>query len=177
MSQPLQSLPGFRDFSPRDCAVRNYMFETWRSAATRYGFSEWEGPLLESTDLYRRKSGDEIVGQLFHFTDKGEREVALRPELTPTLARVVAARHREFKKPLKWFQIGRCLRYEAPQKGRLREFYQWNADILGEASAEADAELIALGIDALRLFGFGPAEVAVRVSDPRFGTRSSLPKN
>jgi histidyl-tRNA synthetase len=165
MSQPLQSLPGFRDFSPRDCAVRNYVFETWRSTAARYGFSEWEGPLLESTDLYRRKSGEEIVGQLFHFTDKGEREVALRPELTPTLARVVAARHREFKKPLKWFQIGSCFRYEAPQKGRLREFYQWNADILGEASTEADAELIALGIDALRMFGFGPAEVAVRVSD------------
>ena len=136
-SSAIASLPGFRDLTPRECAVRNYVFAAWRTAAARAGFVEWEGPMLESTDLYRKKSGDEIIGQLFHFTDKGEREVALRPELTPTLARIVAARHRDFKKPLKWFQIGPCFRYEAPQKGRLREFYQWNADILGEASPAA----------------------------------------
>lgn len=161
------SLPGFRDLTPRECAVRNHVFAAWRAASARAGFVEWEGPTLESTDLYRKKSGDEIVGQLFHFVDKGDREVALRPELTPTLARVVAARHRDFKKPLKWFQAGTCFRYEAPQKGRLREFYQWNADILGEESTAADAELIALGIDALQELGFTAEDFAVRLSDRR----------
>ncbi len=153
--------------TPRECAARNHVFAAWRGAAARAGFAEWEGPMLESTDLYRKKSGDEIVDQLFHFLDKGEREVALRPELTPTLARVVAARHRDFKKPLKWFQVGTCFRYETPQKGRLREFYQWNVDILGEESAAADAELIAVGIDALRSLGFGADDFAVRLSDRR----------
>lgn len=164
-SSAIASLPGFRDLPPRECAVRNHVFAAWRAAAARAGFVEWEGPVLESTDLYRKKSGDEIVGQLFHFTDKGDREVALRPELTPTLARIVAARHRDFKKPLKWFQIGACFRYEAPQKGRLREFYQWNADILGEPSPAADAELIALGIEAMRALGFTIEDFAVRLSD------------
>ena len=170
-STALVSLPGFRDLTPRECARRNHVFAAWREAASRAGFVEWEGPTLESTDLYRKKSGDEIVGQLFHFVDKGEREVALRPELTPTLARVVAARHRDFKKPLKWFQIGPCFRYEAPQKGRLREFYQWNADILGEESPAADAELIALGIEALRALGFTAEDFAVRLSDRRLWNR------
>lgn len=108
----MQPLPGFRDFLPDDCAARNYIFARWRDVARRYGFVEWDGPLLEPTDLYKKKSGDEIVGQLFNFIDKGEREVALRPELTPTLARVVAAHEREFKKPLKWFSIGQFFRYE-----------------------------------------------------------------
>jgi len=164
-SSVISSLPGFRDLSPPECAVRNHIFAAWRVAATRAGFVEWDGPVLESTDLYRKKSGEEIVGQLFHFTDKGEREVALRPELTPTLARMVAARHRDFKKPLKWFQMGACFRYEAPQKGRLREFNQWNADILGEASPAADAELIALGIEAMQVLGFTSEDFAVRLSD------------
>jgi histidyl-tRNA synthetase len=166
-SSTLISLPGFRDLTPRECAARNHVFAAWRAAAARAGFMEWEGPTLESTDLYRKKSGDEIVGQLFHFVDKGERAVALRPELTPTLARVVAARHRDFKKPLKWFQIGSCFRYEAPQKGRLREFYQWNVDILGEEAPAADAELLAVGIDALRALGFTADDFAVRLSDRR----------
>ncbi|MFN0130613.1 MAG: histidine--tRNA ligase [Verrucomicrobiales bacterium] len=167
-SSAFASLPGFRDLPPRECAARNHVFAAWREAARRAGFVEWEGPTLESTELYRKKSGDEIVGQLFHFVDKGEREVALRPELTPTLARVAAARHRDFKKPMKWFQIGSCYRYEAPQKGRLREFYQWNLDILGDDSPAADAELIAVGIDALRLLGFTADDFAVRLSDRRF---------
>jgi len=163
----ISSLPGFRDLTPRECAARNHVFAAWRGASSRAGFVEWEGPTLESTDLYRKKSGDEIVAQLFHFEDKGERDVALRPELTPTLARVVAARQREFKKPLKWFQIGSCFRYEAPQKGRLREFYQWNLDLLGEESPAADAELIAIGIAALRALGFTEQDFAVRLSDRR----------
>ena len=171
MSQSIQSLPGFRDCFPPECAVRNYVFDVWRSVAGRYGFFEWEGPALESAELYRRKSGDEITGQLFAFTDKGDREVALRPELTPTLARMMSAGHRQYKKPIKWFQIGPCYRYEAPQKGRLREFHQWNCDIIGEAAPEADAELIALGIDALRELGFSARDFGVRISDRRLWDR------
>ena len=119
----MQPLPGFRDFLPTECAIRNYIFAKWREVARRYGFVEWDGPVLEPTELYRKKSGAEIVDQLFNFTDKGEREVAMRPELTPTLARVVAAHEREFKKPLKWFSIGQFFRYEKQQRGRLREHY------------------------------------------------------
>ncbi|MEZ5304962.1 MAG: histidine--tRNA ligase [Verrucomicrobiales bacterium] len=159
------TLPGFRDFFPEDCAARNYLFEIWRAAASRYGFVEYEGPVLEGTELYTAKSGAEITEQLFCFTDKGNREVAMRPELTPTLARMAAARQRDYRKPLKWFGIGRFFRYEKQQRGRLREFYQFNADILGEASPAADAELIALGIDVMRALGFGEADFAVRLSD------------
>ncbi len=140
----MQTLPGFRDFLPDDCAVRNYIFAQWREVSRRYGFVEWDGPVLEPTELYQKKSGPEIVGQLFNFTDKGDREVAMRPELTPTLARVVAAHEREFKKPLKWFSIPQCFRYEKQQRGRLREHFQLNCDIIGEASVEADVELIAV---------------------------------
>src|SRR5436309_9451314 len=111
----MQSLPGFRDFLPEDCAARNYIFARWRDAARRYGFVEWDGPVLEPTGLYTKKSGPEIVAQLFNFTDKGEREVALRPELTPTLARVVATHDREFKKPHKWFSITQCFSYVKQQ--------------------------------------------------------------
>jgi histidyl-tRNA synthetase len=164
----MQPLPGFRDFLPDDCARRNYIFAKWREVARRYGFVEWDGPVLEPTELYTRKSGPEIVGQLFNFTDKGEREVAMRPELTPTLARVVAAHDREFKKPLKWFSIPQCFRYEKQQRGRLREHFQFNADIIGEASLNADIETIALCIDLLRAFGFGESDFVVRVSDREF---------
>jgi histidyl-tRNA synthetase len=164
----MQSLPGFRDFLPKDCAARNYIFERWREVARRYGFAEWDGPILEPTALYTKKSGPEIVAQLFNFTDKGDREVAMRPELTPTLARVVAAHDREFKKPLKWFSIPQCFRYEKQQRGRLREHYQFNADIIGESSLEADVELIALCVDLLRAFGFRAEDVVVRVSDREF---------
>jgi len=164
----MQSLPGFRDFLPKDCATRNYVFARWREVARRYGFAEWDGPLLEPTALYTKKSGPEIVAQLFNFTDKGDREVAMRPELTPSLARVVAAHDREFKKPLKWFSIPQCFRYEKQQRGRLREHYQFNADIIGESSLEADVELIALCVDLLRAFGFTAEDVVVRVSDREF---------
>jgi histidyl-tRNA synthetase len=164
----MQPLPGFRDFLPNDCARRNYIFAKWREVARRYGFVEWDGPVLEPTELYTKKSGPEIVGQLFNFTDKGEREVAMRPELTPTLARVVAAHDREFKKPLKWFSIPQCFRYEKQQRGRLREHFQFNADIIGEASLDADVEAIALCIDLLRGFGFSARDVVVRVSDREF---------
>jgi histidyl-tRNA synthetase len=166
----MQTLPGFRDFLPSDCAARNYIFETWRTVARRYGFVEWDGPVLESTELYRKKSGPEIVDQLFNFVDKGEREVAMRPELTPTLARVVAANERAFKKPLKWFSIGQFFRYEKQQRGRLREHFQLNCDIVGEASPAADVELVALCVDVLRGFGLTEKDFVVRISDRGFWT-------
>jgi histidyl-tRNA synthetase len=166
----MQTLPGFRDFLPEDCAKRNYIFARWREVARRYGFAEWEGPVLEATELYKKKSGAEIVDQLFNFTDKGEREVALRPELTPTLARVVAAHEREFRKPLKWFSIGQFFRYEKQQRGRLREHFQLNCDIIGEPDLAADIELVALCIDLLRAFGFTEKDFVVRISDREFWT-------
>src|SRR5437773_2258736 len=166
----MQALPGFRDFLPDDCSVRNYIFARWREVARRYGFLEWDGPVLEATELYKKKSGLEIVDQLFNFTDKGERGVAMRPELTPSLARVVAAHEREFKKPLKWFSIGQFFRYEKQQRGRLREHFQLNCDILGEAGLAADIELVALCIDVLRAFGFGEKDFVVRISDREFWT-------
>ncbi len=166
----MQSLPGFRDFLPEDCAKRNYIFTRWREVARRYAFVEWEGPVLEATELYKKKSGAEIVDQLFNFADKGEREVALRPELTPTLARVVAAHEREFKKPLKWFSIGQFFRYEKQQRGRLREHFQLNCDIIGESDLAADIELVALCIDILRAFGFTEKDFVVRISDREFWT-------
>jgi len=165
MAQKFQTLPGFRDFYPDECAARNYVFETWRRVARRYGFVEYEGPILEPTDLYKRKSGDEIVNQLFCFNDKGKRDVSMRPELTPTLARMAAARQRDFKKPLRWFSIGQFFRYEKQQKGRGREFYQFNCDILGEPNVMADAELIALAIDLMRDLGFTSDDFRIRVSD------------
>ncbi|HEY8834887.1 MAG TPA: histidine--tRNA ligase [Chthoniobacterales bacterium] len=164
----MQPLPGFRDFLPQDWARENYIFGKWWEVARCYGFVQWEGPPLEATELYTKKSGPEIVAQLFNFTDKGERDVALRPELTPSLARVVAAHDREFKKPLKWFSIPQCFRYEKQQRGRLREHFQFNADIIGEASLEADVEMVALCVDLLRGFGFSASDFVVRISDREF---------
>ncbi len=160
-----QTVKGFRDFYPEDCARRNFIFETWRRVARRYGFVEYEGSVIESTDLFRKKSGDEITGQLFCFEDKAGRELSLRPEVTPSLARLAAARQRDYKKPLKWFQIGSCFRYEEPQEGRSREFIQFNADILGDASPGADAELVALAIDTMLAFGVKAEDFAIRLSN------------
>ncbi len=127
-----QALPGFRDFYPADLALRDHMFRTWRQVATRYGFEEYDGPPLEPLELYTAKSGEEIVGQLYSFTDKGGREVSLRPEMTPTLARMVAARANGLKKPIRWFAIPQLFRYERQQRGRLREHFQLNCDLIGE---------------------------------------------
>src|SRR5437870_8133541 len=173
----MQTLPGFRHFLPEQCAVRNHIFACWREVARRYGFVEWEGPVLEPTDLYKKKSGAEIVEQLFHFKDKGDREVALRPELTPTLARVVAAHEREFKKPLKWSSIAQFFRYENQQRGRLREHFQLNCDIIGESDLASDIELVALCIDILRQFGFTEKDFVVRISDREFWTDFLREKN
>lgn len=168
----MERLPGFRDFYPdplphRDvwsADARRHIFETWRRVALRYGFREYDGPPLEPLDLFTKKSGSEIVGQLYNFTDKGSRDVALRPEMTPTLARMVAAHERTYKKPLKWFAIPQLFRYERQQKGRLREHFQFNADIIGEARPEADAELIALLIDSLRALGLSRDDFRIRLS-------------
>ncbi|MCU0771190.1 MAG: histidine--tRNA ligase [Verrucomicrobia bacterium] len=168
----MERLPGFRDFYPEPLPTRDlwssdarrHLFETWRRVAGRYGFREYDGPPLEPLELFTTKSGSEIVGQLYNFKDKGDREVALRPEMTPTLARMAAAHERNYRKPIKWFAIPQLFRYERQQKGRLREHFQFNADIIGESSPEADAELIALLIDSLRALGLTAEDFRIRLS-------------
>ena len=162
-----KALPGFRDFYPDDLALRAHIFRTWRTVATGYGFAEYDGPPLEPLDLYTAKSGDEIVGQLYSFTDKGDRNVALRPEMTPTLARMVAAHAGQLRKPVRWFSIPQLFRYERQQRGRLPEHFQLNCDLIGEAGPLADAEIIGLAIDVMRAFGLGPTDFRVKVSDRR----------
>ena len=168
----MERLPGFRDFYPEplphsdvgSADARQFIFDKWRATARCYGFREYDGPPLEPLELFTTKSGGEIVGQLYNFTDKGERAVALRPEMTPTLARMVAAHERNYKKPIKWFTIPQLFRYERQQKGRLREHFQFNADLIGETDAAADAELIALLIDTLRSFGLTGQDFVIRLS-------------
>ena len=168
----MERLPGFRDFYPEplphsdvgSADARQFIFNKWRETARRYGFREYDGPPLESLELFTTKSGDEIVGQLYNFVDKGGRAVALRPEMTPTLARMIAAHERNYKKPAKWFAIPQLFRYERQQKGRLREHFQFNADLIGETDPAADAELIALLIDTLRSFGLTGKDFVIRLS-------------
>ena len=161
------ALPGFRDFYPQELAERAFIMQTWREVARRYAFVEYDGPPLEPLDLYTRKSGEEIVGQLYHFTDKGGRDVALRPEMTPTVARMVGARANALRKPVRWFAMPQLFRYERQQKGRLREHYQLNVDVFGSAEVAADAELVACAVDIMRAFGLTSDDVVVRVSDRR----------
>ncbi|GAB4239686.1 MAG: histidine--tRNA ligase [Candidatus Methylacidiphilales bacterium] len=163
-----QALPGFRDVYPADAARRDALFETWRRVSERFGFARVDGPPLEPLELYKRKSGEEIVKQLFAFTDQGGREVALRPELTPTVARMVGAHARDFKKPIKWFGIPQLFRYERQQKGRLREHFQWNCDIFGEETLAAEAELLAVLVAGLEALGLRARDVEIRVSDRLF---------
>ena len=168
----MERLPGFRDFYPEplphpdvwSADARQYIFDQWRKLAKRYGFREYDGPPLEPLELFTTKSGEEIVGQLYNFKDKGDREISLRPEMTPTLARMVAAHERNYKKPIKWFAIPQLFRYERQQKGRLREHFQFNADLIGETDPAADAELIALLIDTLRSFGLTAEDFVIRLS-------------
>ncbi|HLP25266.1 MAG TPA: histidine--tRNA ligase [Acidobacteriota bacterium] len=160
-----QSLPGFREFYPEDFSRRQHIFRVWRQAATSYGFQEYDAPVLEPLELYTTKSGDEIEGQLFSFTDKGGRDVSLRPEMTPTVCRMVGAKAGALKRPIKWFSIAEFYRYERAQKGRLRAFNQFNADIFGEVGPEAEIELIALLIQCLTGFGLTKDDFYVRLSD------------
>jgi histidyl-tRNA synthetase len=161
------TLPGFRDFYPAEFAVRAHITSAWRNVARRYGFEEYDGPPLESLDLYTEKSGEEIVRQLYNFEDKGGRAVALRPEMTPTLARMVAARAGGLRKPVRWFSVPQLFRYERTQRGRLREHFQWNVDILGEDDIAADAEVLAVALDALRMLGLGEEDIVARYNDRR----------
>ncbi len=163
----IEALPGFRDFYPEEMALRNQVFRAWREVARRYGFDEYDGPPLETLELYVEKSGPEIVAQLFNFTDKGGREVALRPEMTPTVVRMLGARIKEMPTPVRWFSTPQLFRYEKQQRGRLREHFQLNMDIFGEESVLADADLLAAALDVLRLLGLGPDDVVARVSDRR----------
>jgi histidyl-tRNA synthetase len=162
-----KALPGFRDFYPQEFAERAHIVGVWREVARRYGFVEYDGPPLEPLDLYTRKSGDEIVGQLYNFVDKGDRPVSLRPEMTPTFARMVAAKASALRKPVRWFSVPQLFRYERQQKGRLREHFQLNVDIVGEADVTADAELLAAAIDIMRAVGLKAEDVRARVSDRR----------
>jgi histidyl-tRNA synthetase len=186
----IDRLPGFRDFYPDppphpdlwSADARQYIFAAWRATARKYGFREYDGPPLEPLELFTLKSGGEIVGQLYNFTDKGQREIALRPEMTPTLARMVAAHERSYKKPVKWFALPQLFRYERQQKGRLREHFQLNADIIGETDPAADAELIALLIDILRSLKLTADDFVIRLSSRNawhefFTTRQGDPAN
>ena len=163
-------LPGFRDFAPADLALRSHVFDTWRRVARSYGFGQYDGPPLEPLGLYVEKSGEEILEQLYSFTDKGGRQVALRPEMTPTLARMLAGRSRGMPKPIRWFSIPQLFRYERSQRGRLREHFQLNVDIVGEAGVAADAEVLAVAIDAVRGLGLGEEDFVARVNDRRLVT-------
>ncbi len=160
-----QTLPGFREFYPEDLSRRNHIFRLWRQTAHTFGFAEYDAPVLEPLELYKTKSGDEIEAQLFSFTDKGGREVALRPEMTPTVCRLVGAKANALKRPIKWFSIAEFYRYERMQKGRGRCFFQFNADIFGEPGPEAETELIALLVQCLCAFGLSEQDFYVRLSD------------
>ena len=163
----IDSLKGMRDHYPEEMRVRRWIEDRWRETALQFGFEEYDGPVLEPLELYTRKSGQEIVGQLYAFEDKGGRQVALRPEMTPSLARMIAARSQGLPKPIKWFSIPRLFRYEKPQRGRFREFWQLNLDIVGVEGVEADAEIMAAGVEVLRACGLGEEDFVVRYSDRR----------
>jgi histidyl-tRNA synthetase len=160
----LQSPKGTRDFYPNDMAWRNYLLDAWRRVSVRNGFEQVDGPIFELLDLYKVKSGDGIVSELFHFEDRGERQLAIRPEFTPTLARMVAAQANSLPKPIKWFCTPNLCRAERPQRGRLREFWQWNVDIMGLDSPAADAEAIFTAVDLMQELGLRPEHVKVKIS-------------
>lgn len=160
----LQSPRGTRDLYPKDCAWRNFLLDAWRRVSIRNGFEEVDGPIFEHLDLYKVKSGDGIVSELFHFEDRGGRELAIRPEFTPTLARMVAAKANSLPRPIKWFCVPNLCRAERPQRGRLREFWQWNADIMGLDGATADAECIFTVVDLLHELGLEPSHVRMKIS-------------
>ena len=159
-----QGVRGTRDFYPDDMRVRNWLFERFHSAARAHGFEEYDAPVLESEDLYTRKAGEEIVGQLYNFEDKGGRRVALRPEMTPSLARMVMARAGALALPIKWYSIPQCWRYERTQRGRGREHYQWNVDVWGMDGVEADAELLSVLAHFFGSVGLSSEDLVIRIS-------------
>lgn len=159
-----QGVRGTRDFYPEDMRLRNWLFERFHSAARSHGFEEYDAPVLESEELYTRKAGEEIVGQLYNFEDKGGRRVALRPEMTPSLARMVMARAGGLALPIKWYSIPQCWRYERTQRGRGREHYQWNVDIWGMNGIEADAELLSVLVQFFDSVGLSSGDLVIRIS-------------
>ncbi|MEW6285865.1 MAG: histidine--tRNA ligase [Chloroflexota bacterium] len=168
MKKIIAPVKGTREFYPEQMALRNFIYENVRRASEAFGYQEWDGPFIESIELYAAKSGEELVKkQSFTFQDRGGDLVTLRPELTPSLARMVAARQGELTFPLRWWSFGPFWRYEQPQKGRAREFFQWNVDMLGVNSPEADAELIAVGATFLRSVGLSPQQALIYVNNRR----------
>ena len=161
-----QSYKGSRDFYPEDMRIRNFIFDTWKKVCKSYGYEEYDGPFLESFEIYAAKSGEELVNdQLYSFTDRGERKVAIRPEMTPTLARMIAQKVNELPRPIRWFSIANFWRYEKPQKGRGREFFQLNTDIFGVENIEADFEIISIMADVMRGFGAKEEMFEIRVNN------------
>ena len=160
----MQPVKGTRDFYPPEMAVRNFIIDGWKAAAVRNGFEEYDGPIFEYLKMFQIKSGDEIAEQLFSFTDRGNRSLAIRPEITPTLARMVNQKINSLPRPIKWFSVPRLCRAERPQKGRLREFFQWNIDVIGEDGVLADAEVIFTAVDYLRQVGLTSEDIVVKIS-------------
>jgi histidyl-tRNA synthetase len=175
----LQAPKGTRDFYPDDMRVQNHLFNIWRQACLNFGFEEYEGPTFENLELFTEKSGQEIVTQLYNFKDKGDRDIALRPEMTPTLARMVNQKGNSLKLPLRWFSIPRLFRYEKSQRGRLREFFQLNMDIIGCEGIAAEVDLLSAIIEMLKQYGLGPEDFSIQVSSRRllseFLDRQGLP--
>lgn len=168
MANKIQAVKGTREFYPEQMALRNFIYDKVRSASQVFGYQEWDGPFIETIDLYAAKSGEELVKkQSFTFEDRGGDFVTLRPELTPSLARMIAAKQGELTYPVRWWSFGPFWRYEQPQKGRTREFFQWNVDMLGVNSPEADAELIAVGATFLRSVGLSPERALIYVNNRR----------
>jgi len=165
-SNLIQPVKGTRDFYPQDQAFQNWLYSKFKEVAELFGFQEYEGPIIESLDLYAAKSGEELVKkQAFTLADRSGNALTLRPEMTPTLARMVAQKARELTFPVKWFTFGRRFRYEKPQKGRAREFFQWDVDILGPENLEADAEVIAVAATLYQKLGLTPTEVKIKIND------------
>jgi len=168
MKSIIQPVKGTRDFYPEQMAIRNWLYETVRSVATSFGYQEYEAPILESLELYAAKSGEELVKeQSYVFPDRGGSQIALRPELTPSLARMIAQKQKELTFPVRWWSFGPFWRYERPQKGRTREFFQWNVDILGADSPEADAENVAVLATFFQRVGLKPSQVLILVNNRR----------
>ena len=168
MKKTIQAVKGTREFYPETMSLRNYLYEKVRRASQVFGYQEWDGPFIETIDLYAAKSGEELVKkQSFTFEDRGGDLVTLRPELTPSLARMIAAKQNELTYPVRWWSFGPFWRYEQPQKGRTREFFQWNIDMLGVNSPEADAELIAVAATYLRSVGLSPERARIYVNNRR----------
>jgi len=168
MKPRIQAVKGTRDFYPEQMALRNWLYASMRAAAQSFGYQEYDGPFIEAIDLYAAKSGDELVKkQSFVFTDRGGDEITLRPELTPSLARMVATRQAQLPRPIRWWSFGPFWRYEQPQKGRSREFFQWNVDLLGIENPAADAELVAVAATFFRLVGLTSDEVKIQFNNRR----------